>query len=85
MRFWRWSFNERGMEYPQRCIERPLRMVFVRDRCAEECENAVAGGLHEIAIIALGRLDHDFGAGVNDRARLLGIKIPRARSPLKRR
>jgi hypothetical protein len=42
----------------QRRIERPLRMVLVRDRRAEQRENPIAGLLHDVTIVPLDRLDH---------------------------
>src|SRR5579864_8340064 len=35
--------------YPQRRIQRALRMVLMRDRRAEQGEDAVAGGLHDVS------------------------------------
>ena len=42
----------------QRRIERALRMVLVRHRRAEQGEDAVAGRLHDVAVVAMGRVDH---------------------------
>ena len=44
--------------HAQRRIERPLRMVLMGDRRAEQREDAVAGRLHDVAVIAMHRVDH---------------------------
>ena len=50
-------------------------MVLVRDRRTEQREDAVAGRLHDVAVVAMHRLDHELQRRVDDRARLLGIEI----------
>ena len=52
-----------------------LRMVLVRDRSAEDCEDAVAGGLCNVAAVAMHRRHHKLQHRVDDRAGLLGIEI----------
>ena len=42
-------------------------------RRAEQREDAVAGRLHDVAVIALDRVDHDAQRRVDNRARLFGI------------
>jgi hypothetical protein len=59
----------------QRRMKRPLRMVFVRDRRAEQRENAVAGGLRDVAAVTMHRLHHQMQHRVDDRARLLGVEV----------
>jgi hypothetical protein len=52
-----------------------LRMVLMRDRRAEQSEDAVAGGLHHITVVAMRRLDHQSQRRIDDRARLFGIEV----------
>jgi hypothetical protein len=59
----------------QRRMKCALRMVLVRDRRAEDCEDAVAGRLRDIAAVAMHRRHHEVQHRVDDRARLLGIEI----------
>ena len=61
--------------HPQRRIERALRMVLVRDRRAEHREDAVAGGLHHVAVVAAHRIDHQLERWIDDRARFFGIEV----------
>ena len=56
-------------------MERALRMVLMGDRRAEQREDAVAGRLHDIAVVAMHRVDHQLQRRVDDRARLLGIEV----------
>jgi hypothetical protein len=46
--------------HAQRRVERALRMVLVGGRRAEQREDAVAGRLHHIAVVAPHRVDHEF-------------------------
>ena len=39
-------------------VQRALRMVLAGDRRAEQREDAVAGGLHHVALVAMHRVDH---------------------------
>ena len=50
-------------------------MVLVRDRRAEQREDAVAGGLHDVAVVAMDRVHHQLERRIDDRARLLGIEV----------
>ena len=50
-------------------------MVLVRDRRAEQREDAIAGGLHDVAVVAAHRIDHQFQRRVDDRAGFLGIEV----------
>ena len=59
----------------QRRMKCPLRMVLMRDRRAEQSEDAVAGRLRNVAAVAMHRLHHKLQHRVDDRARLLGIEI----------
>src|ERR1700730_7170499 len=45
------------------CMNRSLRMILVRDRCAELREDAVASRLHDVAVILMNRVDHQLNAG----------------------
>jgi hypothetical protein len=59
----------------QRRMKCALRMVLVRDRRAEQSEDAVAGRLRYVTAIAMHRLHHKVQHRIDDRARLLGIQI----------
>src|SRR5712691_11605675 len=59
----------------QRGIEPTLRMVLVRRRRPEQSEDAVAGRLHDVAVIALYRVHHDAQGRVDDCAGLFGIEL----------
>jgi hypothetical protein len=61
--------------HPQRGVKRALRMVFVRDGRAEQGENAVAGRLDDVAVVAMRRADHQRERRIDDRARLFGIQV----------
>ena len=50
-------------------------MVLMRDRRAEQREDAVAGRLRDVAAIAMHRRHHQLQHRVDDRARLLGIEV----------
>ena len=43
----------------ERGEQRAMRMILVRDRRAEQREDSVAGRLHDVAVIAMDRVDHD--------------------------
>ena len=47
----------------------------MRDRRTEQCEDAVAGRLHDVAVVAMDRVDHQLQRGVDNRARLFGIEV----------
>ncbi len=57
-------------------IERALRVVLVRHRRAEQREDAVAGRLHDIAVIAARGVDHQRQSRIDDRAGFLRIEVP---------
>jgi hypothetical protein len=59
----------------ERGIQRPLRMILVRDRRAEQRKNAVAGGLHDVATVTPHGLDHKLQCRINDRACFLGVEV----------
>ena len=61
--------------YRERRMQSALRMVFVRDGRAEQRENSVAGRLRNVAAVAMHCRYHELQHRVDDRARLLGIKI----------
>ena len=60
---------------PQRRVQRPLRMVLMRHRRPEQREDAVAGGLRHVAVVAMDRVDHQPKRRIDDRARLLGVEL----------
>ena len=47
----------------------------MRDRRAEQREDAVAGRLHDVAVVAMDRVDHQLQRRIDDRARLLGVEV----------
>ena len=49
-------------------------MVFMCDRCTEQGENAVAGGLRDVTAVALHHLDHQLECRVDDGASLFRIE-----------
>jgi hypothetical protein len=50
-------------------------MVFMSHRCAEQCEEAVAGGLGDVAAIPLNRVNHQPQRRIDDCSRLFGVQI----------
>ncbi len=50
-------------------------MILMRDGCAEQCEDAVAGGLHDVAVVAMHRVDHQLQRRVDNRACLLRVEV----------
>ena len=61
--------------HAERRIECALRMVLVRDRRAEQREDAVAGGLCDVTAVAMDRVHHQLERGIDNRARLLGVEV----------
>ena len=61
--------------HPQRCEQRPLGVVFVSQRCAEQREDAVAHGLCHVALVAMDRVHHELECGVDDRARVFRVEV----------
>ena len=49
-------------------------MVFVRDGRAEQREDSVAGGLHDVTVVAMDRVDHQLERRIDDCARFFGIE-----------
>jgi hypothetical protein len=45
------------------------------ERRAEQREDAIAGGLHDVAVIAMRRIDHQPDRRIDDRPGLLGIEV----------
>src|SRR5215471_5302176 len=60
--------------HTERCMKRALRMVFMRDRRAEQCEDAVSSALH-VAIIVARSIDHYFKRRIDDRPCFLWIEV----------
>jgi hypothetical protein len=52
-----------------------LRVVFVRDRRAEQRKDAVTSRLHDVPVVAPHRVDHQLQRRIDDRARLFGIEV----------
>jgi hypothetical protein len=45
------------------------------DGRAEQGEDAVAGRLHDVAVVAVHRVDHQLQRRIDDRSRLLGVEV----------
>src|SRR5437868_2376542 len=56
-------------------IKASLRVVLMRQRRTEQGEDAIARGLHDVALVAAHRVDHDLESRVHDRARFFGIEV----------
>jgi hypothetical protein len=52
-------------------------MVLMCDGRAEEGENTVTGRLHDVAVVAVDRVYHQFKGWVDDAARILRVEILR--------
>src|SRR5262249_18707806 len=52
----------------------PLRVVLVRDRRAEQRENAIPQSLRDIPLIAMNSVHHELQGRVNNGARLFGVE-----------
>jgi len=50
-------------------------MVLVRERRAEEREDAITSGLHDVAVVAPRRFDHDLQRRVDNRACFFRIEV----------
>jgi hypothetical protein len=50
-------------------------MVLVRNRRSEQRENPIAGGLHDVAAIAMDRIDHQLECWVDNRPGLFRVKV----------
>ncbi len=55
-------------------------MVLVRDRRAEQREDAIAGALHDVAVVAMDRVDHQLERRIDNRARFFGVEVLSTRS-----
>jgi len=61
--------------HPQARIQCALRMVLVGDWRAEHGKDAVAGGLHHVAVVPIHRRDHQLKGGIDDGASVLGVEV----------
>jgi hypothetical protein len=50
-------------------------MVFMCDRRAEQRENAIAGRLHDVTVVAMRRVNHQLQRRIDDRAGLLRVEV----------
>ena len=50
-------------------------MILVGERSAEHREDAVAGRLHYVAVVAMDRSDHQLQRGIDDGASFLRIEV----------
>jgi len=55
-------------------MQSSLRMILMGNRSAEQCENAVAGGLNDVAIVAMRRIHHELKRWIHDRTRFFGVE-----------
>ncbi len=60
--------------HAQRRVQTALSMIFVRDGRAEQREDSVAGGLHDVTVVAMDGVDHQLERRIDDCARLFGIE-----------
>jgi len=61
--------------HAQRRIQRTLGMVLIGDRRSEHREDAVAGGLGDVAAVALYRLHHQIQCRIDDGPGFLRVEI----------
>jgi hypothetical protein len=61
--------------HSQRRIECALRVVLMRDWRAEQREDPVAGGLHDVAVVAMDCVDHQQQCRIDNRPRFLGVEV----------
>ncbi len=61
--------------HPERRQQCALRMVFVGHGSAEQREDAVAGGLHDVAVVAMRGVDHQLQRRIYHAASVFGIKV----------
>ena len=61
--------------HPQRGEQRPLGVILVGQRRAEQREDAVAHGLRHVAFVTMDRVHHELQRRVDDRARVFGIEV----------
>jgi hypothetical protein len=59
----------------ERRIQAALRMVLVCRRCSEQCEDPVAGRLHDVAIVTVDGIHHQFKSRVDDAAGFFRVEI----------
>ena len=57
--------NDAFLLHRQRGMQRALFMILVRDRSAEQRENAVAGGLDDVSVVPMDRVDHQLQCGMD--------------------
>jgi hypothetical protein len=50
-------------------------MIFMRDRCAEQSEDAVASRLGDVAAVAPHRLHHQLECRIDDGARFFVVEV----------
>ena len=61
--------------HPQRRVERSQRVILVGDGRTEQRENAIAGRLHDVAVVVLHRVDHEAQRWIDDAAGFLGVEL----------
>src|SRR5690348_9982310 len=61
--------------HSQSRAEGALRMIFVRNRRAEQGKDTVAGGLYDISTVAACGVDHELQSRIDDLARFLRVEV----------
>jgi hypothetical protein len=61
--------------YAQRGMQRALRVVFVCDGGTEHREDAVPGGLGDVAAVVVHRIDHQLEGRIDDCPRFLRVEV----------
>ncbi len=61
--------------HPHCGIQRALGMVLMGDRRAEQGEDAIAGRLHHVPVVAMDGVDHQLQRGIDDCPGFLGIEL----------
>ena len=56
-------------------VQGALRMILMRDRSAEQREDAIPGRLRHIALVAMHRVHHQLERGIDQAARLLRVEV----------
>jgi hypothetical protein len=50
-------------------------MILVGDGCTEQRKNAVPGRLHNVALVAMDRVDHQLERGIDNGTRLFWVEL----------
>ena len=61
--------------HPAGGVQGALRMILMRDRRAEQREDAIPRRLRHIALVAMHRVHHQLERGIDQAARLLRVEV----------